>query len=152
LIQTGPEPLPPSPGPPSTDPIDIEALLTERASAQGAGDAWRTSLDAFLVLLDLPAGPATITSLASELNLPPPDANDRGGGPSLQVAHARVGCKRGASTGPIHDLRSARTRPPLIALGLLRRLLLCAVAPEERRRDQQGQKRHAAAERWGTRI
>jgi hypothetical protein len=78
LIQTGPDLLPPSPGPPSTDPIDMEALLSERASAQGAGDAWRTSLEAFLVLLDLPAGPATITT-----------------------------------------------------------------------RDQQGQKRHAAAERWG---
>jgi hypothetical protein len=96
LIQTGPEPLPPSPGPPSTDPIDMEALLTERASAQGEGDAWRTSLDAFLVLLDLPAGPATMTSLASELNLPAPGANDRAAEARLYKALMRELAVNGA--------------------------------------------------------
>jgi len=52
-----------------TQPVDVEAVLTELASRKGGGGNWRTSIVDLLKLLDLDSSLDARKSLASELNV-----------------------------------------------------------------------------------
>lgn len=70
-----PQPAPatqPSPSPataPASQPVDVEAVLTEMAQEKGGGGNWRTSIVDLLKLLDLDSSLDARKELATELGV-----------------------------------------------------------------------------------
>ena len=58
-----------SPAPAPTQNVDVEAILTQMASAKGGGGNWRSSIVDLLKLLDLDSSLDARKELANELNV-----------------------------------------------------------------------------------
>ncbi|MDZ4690270.1 DUF3597 domain-containing protein [Terricaulis sp.] len=58
-----------TPRPTTAAPVDVEAVLEQKASAAGGGGNWRTSIVDLLKLLDIDSGLDARKELASELNV-----------------------------------------------------------------------------------
>lgn len=64
-----PAATPAAAAPPSTVPVDVVAVLTEKASAKGGGGNWQTSIVDLLKLLDLDSSLNARKELGAELNV-----------------------------------------------------------------------------------
>lgn len=59
----------PAPPQPQSQPVDVEAVLTELATQRGGGGNWRSSIVDLLKLLDLDSSLAARKQLAEELSV-----------------------------------------------------------------------------------
>ena len=66
---TNAAPAAPATTPPAAAPVDIEAILTQRAAASGHPSNWRTSIVDLLQLLGLDSSLQARTELGNELNI-----------------------------------------------------------------------------------
>jgi len=71
-----PAPIAPSAAPSSTTPVDVSALLEQRAAASSQKLNWRTSIVDLLKLLDIDSSLEARKQLAAELGCPPELMND----------------------------------------------------------------------------
>ena len=58
-----------APAPAAAQPVDVEAILTEKAAAYGKPNNWRTSIVDLLTLLGLDSSLAARKELANDLNV-----------------------------------------------------------------------------------
>lgn len=62
-------PAAPQPAAPATQPVDVEAILTQKAASYGKPNNWRTSIVDLMTLLGMDSSLAARKELANELNL-----------------------------------------------------------------------------------
>lgn len=64
-----PQAAPAAPQPAAAQPVDVDAILTQKAAAAGRPSNWRTSIVDLLQLLGLDSSLAARKELANELNI-----------------------------------------------------------------------------------
>lgn len=94
----------PSAAAPAAQPVDVEAVLTQMASAGGGGGNWRTSIVDLLKLLDLDSSLAARKELGQELGV---HAGADGSAEQNIALHKAVMAKLAANGGKVPaDLRN----------------------------------------------
>ncbi len=85
--QPAPAPSAPAAAAPPAQPVDVEAILTQRAAAYGKPNNWRTSIVDLLTLLGLDSSLAARKELADDLNV---HAGDHGSAEQNIALHKAV--------------------------------------------------------------